>query len=347
MMNIYWDWGEPPDPRFWQLLTTLSKRETWAIEHGLLAAKIAALTAQALTLTEKEIEQIAIAGLLHDVGKITIPKELLQKPKPLTEEEYAQIQRHPSLGARVTSAFHLQFETIEAIRHHHERFDGKGYPFGKSGSEIPFEGRIVAVAEMLSATLTPRWYRPPLSPTLAIERLEANISAFDQEIAKAAKFQLPKLFGSSSLASLSFYTKPVSIERLIYEEEISLWHTINTFVNALLCEIERMMGQKFCQAFINFLNEWLKARKIPIGFHGLKPISKHKWWQTLGELALFGRTLLSAIYSMLGQIVGSDFASDWFDAICSQLPEQVDAVGLRYELWIWKRNENLTAVKSR
>ncbi|MCS7185973.1 MAG: HD domain-containing phosphohydrolase, partial [Armatimonadota bacterium] len=141
MTGFNWDWGEPPDPKFWQLLSTVAKQEKWAVEHGLLSAKIAGLTARALTLPDKQVEQISIAGLLHDVGKLTLPASLLQKPRPLTEDEYAQVQRHPSIGARITVAMHLPQEVIEAIRHHHERMVGKGYPFGIKGDEIPLEGR--------------------------------------------------------------------------------------------------------------------------------------------------------------------------------------------------------------
>ncbi len=328
------------------MLTTVAKQEPWAVEHGLLAAKIAALTARALTLSDTETEQISIAGLLHDVGKLTLPVGLLQKPKPLTEEEYAQIQRHPSAGARITTALHLSSATAEGIRHHHERIDGRGYPFGKVGGEIPLEGRILSVAETMSAALTPRWYRPPLSPAQALERLESAAgNSLDKDLIKALKPQLPKLFGFSSLASLTLSTKPVPIERLVCDEEAMLWRTVSTFLGKLLSEMEQLMGRQFCHAFTNWLNEWLDARKIPLQFRGLQPISKHRWWQTLGELSLFGRTLLGAIYAMLAHLFGSDFASDWLDGVRSHLSEQLDAIGFRYGLWVWKRNSSLAAVK--
>jgi len=345
MESFNWDWGEPPDPKFWQLLSTVAKQEKWAIEHGLLTAKVAGLIARALTLPEKQVEQIGIAGLLHDVGKLTLPASLLQKPKPLTEDEYAQIQRHPSAGARITVAMHLPNETVEAIRHHHERMDGRGYPFGKKGDEIPLEGRVVAVAEVVSAVLTPRWYRPPLSPAYALERVQSLAgTVLDAELVKAACFQLPKLFGFSSLSSLALCTKPIPLERLVRDEEAMLWRTVRTFVSELLAEMEGLMGRQFCQAFVGWLNEWLKRQDIPIQFRDLNLISLHRWWQTLGDLALFAKTLVGVTHATLSHLVGAHFIADWLDNLRSQLPEQVDKVGLRYGLWVWKNDTAAMAV---
>ncbi len=339
MTSFNWDWGEPPDPKFWQLLSTVAKQEKWAVEHGLLAAKIAGLTARALSLPERQVEQIGVAGLLHDVGKLTLPASLLQKPKPLTKDEYAQVQRHPSNGARITVALHLPPNVIEAIRHHHERVDGKGYPFGKRGDEIPLEGRIVAVAEVISAVLTPRWYRPPLSPAHAVERVKSlSGSALDPELVKAACFQLPKLFGFSSLSSLALCTNPISLERLVRDEEAMLWHTIRSFVHELLAEMERVMGRQFCQSFAEWLNEWLIRQNIPIQFKGLNLVSLHRWWQTLGDLALFAKTLVGVTHATLSHLVGAPFIADWLDSVRSQLPEHADKIGLRYGLWVWRKD---------
>lgn len=348
MMSFQWDWGDPPDPKFWQLLSTVAKREPWAIEHGLLAAKISGLIARGLTLPEEHIEKVSIAGFLHDAGKLTLPASLLQKPKPLTEDEYSQVQRHPSIGARITAAMHLPSEVIEAIRHHHERFDGRGYPFGKRGEEIPLEGRITAVAELLSAALTPRWYRPPLTPMQAVERLQSFAgSSLDPEIVKAALHQLPKLFGFSSLSSLSHCNEPIPLKRLVQDEEATLWYAVLSFVQQLLAEMEALMGRQFCQTFGNWLNQWLSQRKIPLQFYDLKLVSQYRWWQTIGDLAQFARTVIGAIHASVAQLVGAPFASKWLDAVRAQLPEQADTVGLRYGLWVWRNDvTSPTAVNS-
>ncbi|MER3500854.1 MAG: hypothetical protein C4295_05125 [Candidatus Fervidibacterota bacterium] len=338
MTGFRWDWSEPPDPKWWQLLSTLAKRELWAIEHGLLAAKVAALTARALTLSDEQVEQLSIAGLLHDVGKIALPAEVLQKPRPLREDEYTQVKRHPSVGARLVGAMHLPSAVLEAIRHHHERVDGRGYPFGKRGDEIPLEGRIGAVSEQISAFLTPRWYRPPLSPARALERLSAlSGSSLDPEVAKAALSQLPSLFGVSSLASVALCTQPMPLERLVREEEERLWRTLQSFTHLLAQEMERLMGRKFCQAFFEHLNAWFARQCLPLHFQKLRLVSRARWWQTLGDFVGFAHTLIGTMQSALGHLVGAPFLTKWLDSVRAKLPEWQDAVGLRYGLWVWHR----------
>ncbi len=335
-MRPLWDWGEAPEPRFWHLLSMVAKHEPWAIEHGLLAAKLCALTARALTLSESQVELVSTAGLLHDVGKLVLPAPLLQKAKPLTEEEYAQVQRHPSVGARIVSALHLPETVIDAIRHHHERVDGQGYPMGKRGEEIPVEGRIVAIGELVGALLTPRRYRPPLSPAQMLDRLD-NLAgrALDKEFVSAVRSQLPRLFGFSSLSSLALCTQPIPLELLVREEEASLWYTLKTFANQLLAELEHLTGRAFCQVYAERLNQWLFQSGVPMHFQDLSLMSRYRWWQTLGDLVLFARTFVGVIQVTLGHLVGAPFLFEWLNYVRSQLPEQMDTVGLRYGIWVW------------
>ncbi len=349
MKDLRWDWGEPPDPKHWQLLSTLADREPFAIEHGLMAAKCVALTAQALTLPDEQISSLSIAGLLHDVGKITLPPFLLRKPSRLSDEEFELVKRHPSAGAQIAQAIRLPEEAVKAIWHHHERMDGKGYPFGKRGDEIPLSGRVVAVGELFSSFLTPRHYRSALSPARAVARLwEKNGEHLDAEVVKAFLDLAPQFFGAASLSVLERWTKPFEPE-IWLEEERAVWKATNTFVSQLFWEAERLFGQPFCQNFTKQLNEWFACQKLPLFFQGLRLVSLRRWWQSLGEGINACRLLLGVLSSYLGHILGKELLTDWLETVRRSLPEQLDAVGMRYGLWLWRGNltETEMAVKSR
>jgi len=134
-----------------------------------------ALTAQALARLlglDAEDQEIAFhAGLLHDIGQIGLPEELLSRAGPLTPEEFAVLQRHTVLGAELAAPFRPASVLAPAIRHHHERWDGTGYPDRLQGPAIPMMGRIVSVADAFHALITDRPYRPRYSVTRALEIL--------------------------------------------------------------------------------------------------------------------------------------------------------------------------------
>ena len=114
--------------------------------HSRAVAWLAMQIATQAGLSPAEIEEIGLAGLVHDIGKIHVPQHVLRKPPPLTAEEFEIIKSHAALGAEILQPFNLK--AIECIvRHHHERYDGKGYPDGLAGDKIPLGARIVAVAE--------------------------------------------------------------------------------------------------------------------------------------------------------------------------------------------------------
>ena len=115
--------------------------------------------ARALGLSVQAQHDIEVAALLHDVGKIGVPDYILRKPGQLTEEEFEAVMQHPMMGAIIVGAVPGFEKTLDAIRHHHERWDGSGYPFGLRGEEIPFTARLLAVADAYSAMTTDRPYR--------------------------------------------------------------------------------------------------------------------------------------------------------------------------------------------
>jgi HD-GYP domain-containing protein (c-di-GMP phosphodiesterase class II) len=139
-------------------------------------------------------EAIRYAGMLHDVGKLGVPTKVLQKTGPLTEEELAAIQLHPMRGLEIVRQIGFLTEALDGIMHHHERMDGKGYPMGLAGDEIPEFARVIAVADAFDSMTSTRSYRGARSVEEAVAELrkcsgmqfdpvlvDAFIAALDQE----------------------------------------------------------------------------------------------------------------------------------------------------------------------
>ncbi len=128
----------------------------------------------ALGLGAAEAETIARAGLLHDIGKIGVAEHVLRKPGPLDAEDWAQMRRHPLVGAQIVEAFDFFEAGAVIIRHHHERWDGGGYPDGLRGPAIPLGARIVAVADVYDALTSARPYRAALGHDEALALVAAQ-----------------------------------------------------------------------------------------------------------------------------------------------------------------------------
>src|SRR5581483_2079527 len=128
----------------------------------------------ALGLGSEAAETIAQAGLLHDIGKIGVPEPVLRKDGPLTPEEWALMRRHPLIGAQIIAPFDFLADGALVVRHHHERWDGSGYPDGLAGEAIPLGARIVAVADVYDALTSERPYRSALPADRAVAYLRAE-----------------------------------------------------------------------------------------------------------------------------------------------------------------------------
>src|SRR5207248_8433261 len=116
-------------------------------------------------------ERVRMAGLIHDVGKLHVPPEIVHKPARLTDDEFEQIKLHSTEGARMVDCLG-DAELTAIVRHHHERFDGRGYPDGLAGDNIPIGSQIIAVADTFDAIIAPRPYRPGATHKVALEILQ-------------------------------------------------------------------------------------------------------------------------------------------------------------------------------
>ncbi len=167
-------------------VTALEVRDLYTRKHSTRVAKYADMIAEEMGCSEEEVDIINFAGSLHDIGKIGIRDDILLKPGRLTSEEYEKIKEHPVIGADIISKLGLWDREMEIIRHHHERIDGKGYPDGLKGDEIPKLSRILCVADAFDAMASDRAYRKKMDKTRVIEIIKENTGTqFDPEVVQA------------------------------------------------------------------------------------------------------------------------------------------------------------------
>ena len=167
------------------LAHTIDANDTYTNGHSIRVAQYSRMIAKKMGLPEEFCENIYYMGLLHDIGKIGVPNEIINKPSRLTDDEYNIIKKHPVIGYQILSEIKSNRELAVGARWHHERYDGKGYPDRKSGEDIPLEARIIAVADSYDAMTSNRSYRAYLSQAAVREEIEKNMGTqFDPEAAK-------------------------------------------------------------------------------------------------------------------------------------------------------------------
>ncbi len=198
---------------FFQTLTTLAEtidlRDPYTAGHSRRVAAYSRLLALDMGLSEYEVGQIEHAALLHDIGKVGVPDAVLFKNGPLDEEERLVIRAHPVIGATLIADMPTMCDIYPCILHHHERFDGRGYPDGLVGEEIPLGARIIAVADAFDAMTTDRPYRRGLGADAAIGELQRGEStqfdtrcvvAFVQLVARGEIVPPPRASGEVKFA---------------------------------------------------------------------------------------------------------------------------------------------------
>jgi putative nucleotidyltransferase with HDIG domain len=157
------------------MVTAVDNKDRYTRRHSEDVAEYSLWIAEELGLSQETHRLIRVGGLLHDVGKIGVPEDILRKPGRLTAEELEVLRRHPQLGALVVGAMpDIEPPIIDIVRYHHERWDGTGYPDGLKGEDIPLLGRLTAVADAFSAMTTSRPYRKGLPWEAALHEIEVN-----------------------------------------------------------------------------------------------------------------------------------------------------------------------------
>lgn len=164
---------------------TVEAKDTYTRGHSDRVAEYSVLIGKKVGLPEEQLKSLKIGGLFHDIGKIGIPDKILLKPDKLTDDEYSEIKNHPSIGAHILGSAEIFKDIIPIVKHHHEKFDGKGYPSGLKGEEIPYLARIAAIADTFDAMTSRRSYRNELELQVVkdeIKRCEGT--QFDPQLAE-------------------------------------------------------------------------------------------------------------------------------------------------------------------
>lgn len=165
------------------LAATVDAKDHYTYGHSRKVSDYSVAIAEALDMPQDRIATIRAASLLHDIGKVGIPDSILSKEGPLTDEEWEPVRIHPKLGVEILRHIIDLVNCLPAILHHHEHYDGKGYPSGLKGDSIPLEGRILAIADAYDAMTSPRPYREQLSSQSALEELRRCAGTqFDPEL---------------------------------------------------------------------------------------------------------------------------------------------------------------------
>jgi diguanylate cyclase (GGDEF)-like protein/PAS domain S-box-containing protein/putative nucleotidyltransferase with HDIG domain len=168
------------------LIKTVDAKDPFAREHSHTVSKIAVEIAKYLNLSAVEVEVIKYAGLLHDIGKIGIKQEILTKKEPLTPKEFEILKKHPIVGCNILKGVTFLEKELPIILHHHERYDGNGYPYGLKAREIPLGARILAVADAFDAMTAGRTYKKRLDRSAALAELQQKSgSQFAPDIVEA------------------------------------------------------------------------------------------------------------------------------------------------------------------
>ena len=166
------------------LANTIDAKDSYTNGHSTRVAKYSVMIAEQMGYSGEKLEQLEYAALLHDIGKIGVPREIINKPTKLTDEEYEIIKTHPGIGANILNEITEIPDIAIGARWHHERFDGRGYPDQLQGMDIPEIARIIGVADAYDAMTSKRSYRDVLAQDIVLGELEkGRKTQFDPEIA--------------------------------------------------------------------------------------------------------------------------------------------------------------------
>lgn len=185
------------------MVSSIDAKDPYTCGHSERVAAMSRLLAQKAGVGPAECQRVYLAGLLHDVGKIGVPDAILCKPGKLTEDEFRVLRRHPQIGARILGRITQVADLLPGVLYHHERIDGRGYPEGRAGEDIPLLGRLICLADCFDAMTTNRTYRSALPVEAALAEIRrCSGTQFDPYLAERfLSIDLPQFLAESSAAA--------------------------------------------------------------------------------------------------------------------------------------------------
>ena len=249
------------------LADSIDRRDHYTYQHSVHVAEYVELAARRLKLAHREVDLIVAAARVHDLGKIGTDNRVLLKPSSLTPEEREMIRRHAADGAELAGKFSMFHKGRLFIRHHHERWDGTGYPDGLEGSAIPLGARLIAVADAYEAMTTDRPYRKALSPDAALMELRHCAGTqFDPAIVQALCEALAREGTATTLAPALEQLQPWQPDDIVAElsrghDEAQLWaaasFTLSRLLNMPDCDLYRLEDDKVLACYASVRQgEW-------------------------------------------------------------------------------------------
>jgi len=167
------------------LTSSIDAKDRYTRGHSERVALMSRMLTEAAGFDSQTVERVYLAGLVHDVGKIGVPESVLTKPGPLSDEEFGLIKQHPEIGGHILEDIRQMEDLIPGVMYHHERFDGRGYPHGLSGRDIPLFGRLICLADSFDAMSSNRAYRKALDLPAVLGEIERCAGTqFDPDLAK-------------------------------------------------------------------------------------------------------------------------------------------------------------------
>lgn len=299
------------------LAAAVDAKDPFTHGHSERVAAYAMLLGQRLGLPEDDLHALETAAYLHDIGKIGIKDEILLKPGRLDCDEMTSIRHHPLIGANILAPVPFPWPIIPIVRHHHERWDGKGYPAGLVGEETPRLARVLAIADALEAMTSDRPYRKANTFDEAAAELRRHAGTqFDPEMVE------PFLAAVEEEARRTETVRVVTVPHSTAYDDTEAHAVFVSVADALLASLRRLGGPRVASNFQRQMNASFRERKLPVKFDGGHLVTDFDGNLSFAEQVDLFREVLHAELYAVERHAGSGIAEHFFSDAIASLPSR-------------------------